>query len=220
MYGHFLKPYKKIWDNESMSESQLPPADNPEVPSSSTPTKSGGDPAKTKEPAHEKAAERKKANITAWLIIGAIALVLGVVLYMYVSTVLPVWWANTIGGQVDKNLASGVLLGLFYGFVFTFVPLLILWQIRRPRIRWPMKIVLIVIAVLVAGPNLITLGIHTGTNQAAHNAQRILGTEATWFGAWTAWGAIIAAIVFVVLVVSVWQYRRRGRRVKLLEAQK
>ncbi|MFC0580801.1 hypothetical protein [Micrococcoides hystricis] len=165
-------------------------------------------------------AQRRPINWTAWLIVGVVVLALSIGIVFFVANVLPVWWANIIGNQVDKNLASGVLLGLFYGSVFTFFPLLLIWQIRRPKLKWPAKIALIVLAVLVAVPNLITLGIHVGSNAAAHNAQRILGTEATWFGTWTAYGALLGGLAFLALVVSVAAFRKRGQRVRQLEAEK
>ncbi len=149
----------------------------------------------------------------------AVVVVLGIGILFFVANVLPVWWANLVGSQVDKNLASGVLLGLFYGSVFTFFPLLLIWQIRRPRIGWPWKIALVVLALLLAVPNLITLGIHLGTNAAAHNAQRILGTEATWFGTWTAYGAIIGALAFLALIWGVASYKRKDRQVRQLKTE-
>lgn len=167
-------------------------------------------------PSPEGRTKHRPVNWTAWLIISVVVLALGAGIMFFVANVLPVWWANLIGNQVDKNLASGVLLGLFYGSVFTFFPLLLIWQIRRPRISWPWKGVLVVVAVLLAVPNLITLGIHLGTNAAAHNAQRILGTEATWFGTWTAYGAILGGLAFLALIWGVAVYKRKDRQIRQL----
>ena len=48
-----------------------------------------------------------------------------VVAYFIASATIPRWWAQRIGDQVDGSGTAGVGLGLFYGFVFTFLPLLV-----------------------------------------------------------------------------------------------
>ena len=47
---------------------------------------------------------------------------------------IPRWWAQRVGDQANESFAGGIMLGLFYGFVFTVLPLLlIVWGIRRRR---------------------------------------------------------------------------------------
>ena len=36
--------------------------------------------------------------------------------------------ATNIGNQTQGSLSSGIILGLLHGFVFTFVPLIVVWQ--------------------------------------------------------------------------------------------
>jgi hypothetical protein len=127
-----------------------------------------------------------------------------------------VWWANVIRGQVQGNLGAGILVGMFYGFVFTFVPLLVAWQATRKRVGWPWKVVILVVAVAIAAPNLLTAGIMFGNSEAAHNGQRILGTEANWFPLWTQIAAIAAVVIFVVGLILWKVWRQRGKKVKAL----
>ena len=215
----FGTAYTALWQNKGMSIEDQSQPDVPETTAQSSATATDADSAvRTKtDQAGKSKARHKPVNWTAWIIVLVVALVLMVGITFFVANVLPVWWANLIGNQVDKNLASGVLLGLFYGSAFTFFPLLLIWQIRRPRISWPWKLVLVVAAVLLAVPNLITLGIHLGTNAAAHNATRILGTEATWFGTWTAYGAVLGGLAFLALIWGVASYKRKDRQVRNLK---
>ena len=97
------------------------------------------------------------------------------------SATVPRWWAHRVGDQVDGSITQGTLLGLFYGFVFTLVPILVLVLILRWR-RTPRAIaVALVVAILLALPNLMTLGIVLGRGNAAHAGDRVLDVEAPAF---------------------------------------
>ncbi|MDR6417245.1 hypothetical protein [Pseudarthrobacter sulfonivorans] len=157
---------------------------------------------------------RKKGNWAARIILGSVALLVVVIAYFALAAILPVWWANVIRGQVQGNLGAGILVGMFYGFVFTFVPLLVAWQATHKTVSWPWTAVILVAAVALATPNLLTAGIMFGNSQAAHNGQRILGTEATWFPLWTQIAAIAAVVIFIVGAVLGKIWRQRGNKVK------
>ena len=78
---------------------------------------------------------------------------------------IPRWWAQRVGDQANESFAGGIMLGLFYGFVFTVLPLLlIVWGIRRRR-SGRMWLWILVGAMLLALPNLMTLGIVVGPGQ-------------------------------------------------------
>jgi hypothetical protein len=116
-----------------------------------------------------------------------------VVAYFIGAATIPRWWAQRIGDQVDGSIAAGTGLGLFYGFVFTFVPLLVLsFALRRGR-SWRVRAWLVGIAEILAIPNLMTLGIVLGTGSAAHAGERILDVEGPNFRAFTLAGAILGA---------------------------
>ena len=124
----------------------------------------------------------------------AVALVALIALYFILAAFIPRWWAQRIGDQVDGSGTAGVGLGLFYGFVFTFLPLVALWLIFRRRRHWKTWLVLALAALLLAGPNIVTLGIVIGTGDSAHAAERTLDVEAPAFRAATLVGAILGAL--------------------------
>jgi hypothetical protein len=76
-----------------------------------------------------------------------------------------------------------------------------------------------VLALLSALPNLMTLSVVLGGNSAAHAGERIMDVEAPGFRGASLVGAIIAALVFVGVVVLTIQYRRRGRQLAKARAQ-
>jgi hypothetical protein len=123
---------------------------------------------------------------------------------------IPRWWAHRIGDQANESFAGGIMLGLFYGFVFTVLPfVLIVWGIRRRRSA---KAWLFIVsgAALLALPNLFTLGIVFGRNNAAHAGDRTLDVQAPGFRGASLGGALLAlaAVGFVWHLLS---SRRRAR---------
>jgi hypothetical protein len=153
-------------------------------------------------------------NWPARIILAVVAVLVLVIAYFALAAVLPVWWANVIRNQVQGNLGAGILVGMFYGSVFTFVPLLVAWQATRKAVEWPWKIALVLLAVVLATPNLLTAAIMMSNSAAAHNGQRILGTEATWFTLWTQISAVAAVVIFVVGLILWTNWRQRGKKVR------
>jgi hypothetical protein len=131
------------------------------------------------------------------------------------SATVPRWWAQRIGDQVDGSITSGTLLGLVYGFVFTFLPIVAIVLILRWRTTWKTILAALAIGVLFALPNLMTLSIVLGRGNAAHAGDRILDVEAPAFRGGSLAGAIIAGglLVFIAyLLVSRDRARSRARR--------
>ena len=123
---------------------------------------------------------------------------------------IPRWWAQRVGDQANESFAGGIMLGLFYGFVFTVLPLLlIVWGIRRRR-SGRMWLWILGGAALLALPNLFTLGIALDIGSGAHAGDRTLDVEAPGFRGATLAGALLAlgAIAFVWYLLS---SRRRAR---------
>ena len=121
---------------------------------------------------------------------------------------LPRWWAQRIGDQVDGSITTGGFVGLFYGFVFTLVPLALLWLAFRLLRSWRYRVVALAVGVLIASPNLLTLGIVLGTGNGAHAGDRILDVEAPAFRGGTLAGALLA----VACVGGAWYLVRSRRR--------
>lgn len=113
-------------------------------------------------------------------------------------------------------MTSGITLGLFYGFVFTFAPLALLWFTFRKRRSLKAALVLVGMSVVLAGPNLLTLGIVLGGGHAAHAGERTLDVDAPDFRASSLIGAIAALVALgaiTYLVVS--RNRAHEREAKL-----
>jgi len=145
------------------------------------------------------------------IVLGGALLLAAVVLFFLGAAFLPRWWAHRIGDQVGGSTASGIGLGLFYGSVFTFLPLLALWFAFRKRRPWKMWLAMLGGVALLAAPNLLTLGIAVGTGDAAHAGERTLDVEAPYFRASSLFGAIGATVIFAVLLYLLLT-RRRGKR--------
>jgi hypothetical protein len=145
---------------------------------------------------------------TAW---AAVALVVIVLAGLVASATVPRWWAQRVGDQVNGSITQGTLLGLFYGFVFTLLPIAILVLVLRWRMTWRWVVVALVLAILVALPNLMTLGIVLGRGNAAHAGDRILDVEAPAFRGGTFAGALLACLlVGFVLYLLISRDRARS----------
>ena len=63
-----------------------------------------------------------------------VALGVALVVLLAASAFLPRWWSHRIGNQADGSFTNGIGLGLFYGFAFTLLALVLL-VIGLRRIR-------------------------------------------------------------------------------------
>lgn len=133
-----------------------------------------------------------------------------VVATLLVSATVPRWWAQRVGDQVDGSITQGTALGLVYGFAFTFLPVLAIVLLLRWRTTWKTVAVALVLGVVLALPNLMTLSIVLGTGDAAHAGERILDVEAPAFRGGSLAGAIVA-LVLVGFVAYLLLSRDRAR---------
>jgi hypothetical protein len=139
-----------------------------------------------------------------------VAIVLALVVLLAGSAFLPRWWSHRIGRQADGSFTNGIGLGLFYGFSFTLVALVVLLLGLRWIRGWKGRLILLGVALLIALPNLVTLGIVVGPGGAAHAGERTLDVDAPGFRASSLIGAIAAALV----VLAVWLLLRSLRHAK------
>lgn len=159
---------------------------------------------------------RKKRNWGVKIILILVAVLVAVAAYFILGAILPRWWSDVIAGQIRRDLGASVLVGMFYGFVFTFVPLLLAWQATRKAVSWPWKIAIVLVAVAIATPNLLTASIVFGSTESAHAGQRTLSVDAGFFTTWTAISAIAAVVVFIAVTILWALWRRRGKQMKVL----
>ena len=155
-------------------------------------------------------------RVVVSLVLVGVVLLLGLIM----SATIPRWWAQRIGDQVGGSITTGGFVGLFYGFVFTLLPLIVLWFAIRFLRTWRKRAVAIGVAVLLAAPNLLTLGIVLGTGNAAHAGDRILDVEAPAFRGGTLAGAVLAAACVGGAWYLLGSRRRAQRRADALEASR
>jgi MFS family permease len=135
---------------------------------------------------------------TSWgrrLLIGGVLGVAIVVVVLLASAAAPRWWAHQVGDRVDGSITQGVFVGLFYGFFFTFLALMVLvLALRRGRTAKAVGIGFVA-ALILALPNLMTLGIVLGVGNGAHAGDRTLDVEAPAFRGATLAGAVLAGLL-------------------------
>ena len=142
-----------------------------------------------------------------WIGAGVVAVV---ALYFILAAFIPRWWGQRIGDQVDGSMSVGIGLGLFYGFVFTLLPLLLLLLALRRDRSWRTRAWLAAGAIVLAIPNLMTLGIVAGNGSAAHAGERILDVDGPGFRASTLIGVIVAVAAAIGIRYLI-DSRRRAR---------
>lgn len=148
-------------------------------------------------------------NKAILVVVGIVALVIA---YLILSAFLPRWWSIRVANLSDQAFSKGIFWGLVFGLVSTLLPLVLFsaaWRVRKKRAGKFTAIVSVVLAVVTAIPNLLTLSIVLGSSNAAHAGERTLDTEAPGFRGATALGAIIAVVLFAALVFFVIRGRRR-----------
>jgi glucan phosphoethanolaminetransferase (alkaline phosphatase superfamily) len=165
------------------------------------------------EPAAAPAHARGSRNWKRTLILAGVALVLLVAAYFILGAFIPRWWSQRIGSTVHGSVTTGTILGLCIGFTFTLVPLFVLTLALRPRTNWKLRIGWLVLALILATPNLCTLGVVTGDGSGAHAGQRTMDVDAPAFRGGSLAGALVAAAVYLLLMFFILR-RRPGKRAK------
>jgi hypothetical protein len=154
-----------------------------------------------------------KATDKNWsrrLVIAGVVLFGLLILAWVGAAFVPRWWAHRVGDQANESFSGGISLGLFYGFVFTLLPLLlIVWGIRKRRSAKAWLFILAG-ALLLALPNLFTLGITVGRGNAAHAGDRTLDVDAPGFRGATLAGALVA-LAIVGFIWYLLESRHRAR---------
>jgi hypothetical protein len=158
---------------------------------------------------------------TAWgarlfvFVIGALA---GIGGYFAATRLLPRWWAGQISQIADQSFTKGITAGLVCGLVFTLLPLLVLRSSLRRGASWSARFVLLVLAVLVAVPNLITLFVVASSNDSVRIASDVFDRQAPGFRGATLAGAVVGAALAVAWWWLRFVLRRRKTQVADLRA--
>lgn len=163
----------------------------------------------------------KMRRLRTWLIVGFLAVAAVLVAVLIWTQFLPRWWAQTIGRQTGGTFSGGVGWGLIHGFFFTLIPLLLLGlAVMRPWKTPLVRIVLVVLAALVALPNLITLSVSLAPGNANEVARTTMDVTAPWFRGSVLIGAIVAGLAAFALGIWVVIQGRRNRELVELRAEK
>lgn len=170
-------------------------------------------------PSKDASTLKPRANWKVQLLLGVIELLILLAIYAIATIFMPVWWATKISSNSAGSATGGWFSGFSIGFVFTLIPILVLWQVRYRKLSWRWRGAIAILAVVLALPNWLTLGIFWNPSDAALKAQAILNTGATWFGSASRVGAISAAVTALVLVIIWLVFRRRGAHIRDLETQ-
>jgi hypothetical protein len=163
--------------------------------------------------------ERESTSLSRRLWTYGVALGITVLVIAAASAFLPRWWAQRIADQAGGSFTSGILLGLFYGFVFTLLALLVLWLGLRRLNTWKSRAIVVAIALLVASPNLLTASIVVGPGNAAHAGERTLDVEAPGFRWSTVIGVLAAALLAVAIGYLVQSRREAREHARQLDAE-
>jgi hypothetical protein len=175
----------------------------PEATEPGTGTGTTGAPA----PAPAAAPDAGRRDLWRRVITYVLVLIALVLVYLAAASWIPRWWSHRMGDAINGQLSTGALLGICFGLVFTILPLGLLWLTMRRPMRWKTRALWLALAVILAAPNLMTLGVAVGGGGGAHAGQRTMDVQAPMFRGATAVGSLIAIVVFVVLVIV---YRRRA----------
>ncbi|RDI30360.1 hypothetical protein DEU38_106169 [Rhodococcus sp. AG1013] len=165
-----------------------------------------------------------KAGMPPWArkaIWAGVILAALVVAYFILAAFLPRWWAQRVGSLSSGSFAQGITWGLLYGALCTAVPLLLFYLAWRSRHRKHARVWVftsLVLGLVFAIPNLLTLTVVLGGSSAAHAGERTLDVDAPGFRGASLWGAIIGVLVFAAVVFLNVRYRKRGEELTELRA--
>ncbi|MET1039306.1 MAG: hypothetical protein ABW075_13610 [Aeromicrobium sp.] len=168
-------------------------------------------------------ADQPETKPHSWVnrIVLAIVIVgIAYVAYLLSAAFFPRWWAQRIADQANGSVSRGTMWGLFYGFVFSAVPLLLLAQVRRPFFSWTWRAIVAIVAIALAAPNWLTLSVVAGNNNAAHAGERIFDVDAPGFRAATLIGVLAGAVLAFGITAAGMRLKKRKNEVKRLRGER
>lgn len=160
--------------------------------------------------------ERKQSSILPRLITWLVLLVGLGLAWLIGSAVIPRWWAQRLGNLTDGRLIFGSFLGFAMGAVFTIVPLIALALGWRFRGGFKRALIFVVFAVVLAAPNLATLGIVLGSGNAAHAGERILDVDGPGIRGGSLVGSVVGALLLFAFLALAGSRRRNKRKARSL----
>ncbi len=160
--------------------------------------------------------QRKQSSLLPRIITWLVLLVGLGLAWLLGSAVIPRWWAQRLGDLTDRRLIFGSFLGFAMGALFTIVPLIALALGWRFRGGFKRALIFIVLAVVLAAPNLATLGIVLGSGNAAHAGERILDVNGPGVRGGTLVGSVVGALLLIAFLALASSRRRNKRKARSL----
>lgn len=132
---------------------------------------------------------------------------------------LPTTWAEQIGMETMASITRGTVLGLIVGSVFSFVPLLLLAQVRRRFLSWAGRGIIALLAIAFALPNWLTVAVAIGSSRAAQDGRIIMTAESPGFRNGTAVGAVVGIALGLIIVGTSMRLSQQRKRIRELKAK-
>jgi len=158
-------------------------------------------------------------TVVNWLVFLLVLVAVCVAAYFIAKRFVPEWWAEQVGMQVVGDYTRGTVFGLIVGSVFTFVPLLLLAQVRRRFLSWAWRLIIALLAIAFALPNWLTIAVAIGASQAAQNGRIIMTADAPGFRNGSALGAIIGGALGLIVVGTSMRLGQQRKRVRELRSR-
>lgn len=153
------------------------------------------------------------------LILWLAAVVVGVVLVVIAAAYLPGWWARQVADVVAGNRTAGILGGIAVSAAFAVIPLLMLRSAARRGLGLRERLVRAGLGVLLAVPNLLTLGVVTGSGQDGPVARAVLDARGPGFRGGSLTGSVAGILLLVTGGILLAGRRRRLHELHDLRTQ-
>jgi hypothetical protein len=132
---------------------------------------------------------------------------------------LPTTWAEQIGMETMASVTRGTVFGLVIGSVFSFVPLLLLAQVRRRFLSWAGRGIIALLAIAFALPNWLTVAVAIGSSRAAQDGRIIMTAESPGFRNGTAVGAVVGITLGLIVIGTSMRLGQQRKRIRELKAK-
>jgi len=158
-------------------------------------------------------------KVVNWLVLVLVLVAVGYIAYGAARSYFPEWWAEQVGLQVNGSYTRGMIFGLGVGAVFTFVPLLLLAQVRRRFFSWTWRLIIALLAIAFALPNWLTVAVAIGASRAAENGRIIMTADAPGFRNGSAVGAIVGGVLGLIVIGTSMRLGQQRKRVRELRSK-
>lgn len=152
-------------------------------------------------------------KVLNWLVLILVLAASVVLAYGIAREFLPRRWSEEIVGVVDASRARGLMYGFGVGLVFTLIPVLVLAQARRRFFSWTGRAIVLVVAIILALPNWLTMAVAIGRSKSSVDGRILLDQSGPGFRDGSAAGAVIGALLGLIIVGFGMRLGQRRRQV-------